>query len=106
MRRVIMSLAVALTAVTGATAAQAGCCEIGKPHYRWNKCIPDYYQCCEHKNGYFYAQCGKCKIPDYQYTRVMRHAECPYGLCHKCSHYRGFYRVYNHEGLSYEIYTR
>ncbi len=106
MRRVIIGLAVALTALGSVNVAQAACCEIGKKHYHWNKCLPDAYQCREHRNGYFFTRCGKCRIPDYQYSKVMHPVECPYGLCHKKPHYRGFYRVYNHEGLSYEIYTR
>lgn len=106
MRKLIVGLAIAVASVTSISVAQAACCEIGAPKYRWNKCMPDASQCREHRNGYFFKRCGKCNHPDYQYSRVMLPQECPYGLCHKKAHYRGFYRVYNHEGLSYELYTR
>ncbi|MGE3319197.1 MAG: hypothetical protein AB7I18_07855 [Candidatus Berkiella sp.] len=106
MKRLVVSLAAALITVTSVNVAQAACCEIGKCKYTWNKCVPDAYQCREHRNGYFFKRCGKCRYPDYQYGRVGHLAPCQYGLSHKKAHYRGFYRVYNHEGLSYEIYTR
>jgi len=106
MRKLIVGIAMAVAAVMSISVAQAACCEIGAPKYRWSKCAPDAYQCNEHKNGYFFTRCGKCYYPDYQYGRVMLPANTAYGLSHKRAHYRGFYRVYNHEGLSYEIYTR